>query len=281
MKYLVKPGQQLVISVDRGAWEHVTFEAGDFRTVSEPTVREIATAISRKASAAASVDSNGYLILSTESHGEGATLEIDLARSTAAHGLGLTGHGCSTRGTGPRPAQSISLRKEPFHLERGARMTVVIDGKARQIVFEAGANGSSAAGVARVINGKRSAAPVAFPTREGEVRITSPSAGPESSVEIRPGVETDAAGPLGFTGAAAYDKPYSASPATIVCAGSGASAALVNQSPGPVELHLASGTISLGARESRRISLAESASADLQRLINQGVVALCMARDRE
>lgn len=281
MKYRVEPGQQLVISVDSGAWEQVTFEARDFRTASEPTGREIAAAISRKASAAASVDSEGCLILSTNSRGGGATLEIDFERSTAAAGLGLTGQACVARGSGLRPAQVVSIHKEPFQLPKNARMTVLIDGKPRQIVFEGGARGASAADVARAINGKRSAAPVAFRTRDGEVRIASPSARPESSVEIRPGAGPDAAGPLGFTGLSAFDKPHSALPAAIVCGGTRASAALVNQSPGPVELHLASGTISLGTRESRRISLAESASEDLQRLINQGVVAWCTARDRD
>lgn len=281
MRYLVEPGQQLVISIDHGEWEHVTFEARDFRTASEPTAGEIAIAISRRVPATASVDSSGCLVLTTTSRGEGATLEIDLERSTAAAGLGLTGRGCSARGTGLRPAQVVSQRREPFHLPKNARMTVVIDGKPRPVVFEGGQQMASAAAVARAINGKRSAAPVAFSTRHGEVRICSPSAHPESSVEILPGAEPDAAGPLGFTGMSACDKPYAAAPAIIVCYGTATSAAVVNQSPGPVELHLPSGTISLGTRESRRISLAESASEDLQRLITQGVVALCTARDRD
>jgi len=281
--YRLNDGDVLVFSVNGTPWETITFEAKDFQDIQAATAEELAGVLNKSGSLAASVDEQGALTLATAAAGGHTSLEIDLARSSAAGPLGLVSGQEQARGEGLRAARLVSLAAEPFALPLGAIMTVVVDGQRRKVSFGDGITGNQATAdeVARVINAKRKK--IADPSRDGRVILTSTTVGAGSRLMVEPGRsdqgETDAAAILGFVGTAAFDQPHRLEPARIVCSGQSTGLQVVNLTASPVELHFSSSTAVLPARASLPLAPGDAASSQLQRLIGQGVVRLMAAKE--
>jgi hypothetical protein len=271
--YPVTRGDVLVFSVDGGAWETITFRAGDFAQAGAATAAELAAAVNRSGSLAAFADEQEQLVLATAGGGAEATIEVDLGRSTAASALGLSTGRHSASGSGLSPARIRSLNVEPFAIPAGGELRLEVDGRAHLVAFTKGisAGKATSAEVCQVINAKRR---VATPTRDGRVMLVSPSVGPSSRLEVKSGRagKQDAATPLGFVGAAAISWPHRSDPAVLVCAGRRAGVQVVNLTAGPVELHLAGGAAHLPPGASIPLAGADVASPAVQRLVMQGVV---------
>src|SRR5207244_13550166 len=99
------------------------------------------------------VDEEGCPVPATTSRGGHATLEIDLAHSSAAATLGLIGEHTRARGAGLEAPRLMSRAVAPFTLPLGAEMVVNVDGRRRRIIFDKGitAGRATAAEVAAVI----------------------------------------------------------------------------------------------------------------------------------
>ena len=273
--YRLNDGDTLVLSVDGGAWETITFEAGEFADIREATAEEIAKIVDRSPLVTAAVNDGGALELATRTPGGQAHLELDLAASSAAAALGLTTAQAEVRGAGLSAARLVSRNTAPFALPIGAEMKLELDGVSHDIKFTGGitADRASAAEVADVINANHPS--VAHATRDERVALTSATIGFGSSLRIHPGDgPVDAAAILGFVGTAAVSRPHEAAPARIVCSGRRTAIMVVNLTGGPIELHLSSGPMLLPARETLPVPSGEMASDSLQRLVAQGQVRL-------
>lgn len=281
--YQIADGDTLVFSVDDGEWETVAFKANDFQDVAAATAEELVNALNRSGTLSAYADETGCLVLATASRGGRASLEIDLAHSTAAASLGLSTGQAWAVGAGLQAARLVSLAAAPFSLPPGAEMMVVVNGRRRRITFDAGITEgrATAAEVAAVINAKLKG--ITRVTQSDCIMLTSPIVGEGSSLEIKPGRvdrgKVDAAAILGFVGAAAISQPYKAEPARLVCSGQRVGLHLVNLTAGPIELHFPTGTAVLPARGSLPLSPTEAAHGPLQRLIGRGAVRLTSSTD--
>jgi hypothetical protein len=281
--YQITDGDSLVFSVDGGEWETVVFKADDFRDIAAATAEELANVLNRSGTLAAYADETGCLALATTSKGGRASLEIDLARSTAAASLGLFTGQARAVGAGLQAARLVSLAAAPFPLPLGAEMMIIVNRRRRRITFDAGITEgrATAAEVAAVINAKL--AGVARATRDDRVMLTSPSVEVDSRLEVQRGRmdqgKVDAAAILGFVGAAAISQPYKAEPARLICSGQRVGLHLVNLTAGPIELHFPTGTAVLPARGSLPLSPTEAAHGPLQRLIERGAVRLTSSTD--
>jgi hypothetical protein len=278
--YAVDKGDTLVFSVDGGAWETVTFKAADLAQPGAATAAELAAAVNRSGSLAAFADGEDQLVLATAGGGADATVEVDLARSSAAAALGLSTQRRSAGGSGLSPARIRSLKAEPFAIPAGAELRLEVDSRSYLVAFTKGISAGKAtcAQVCQVVNAKRR---VARPTRDRRVMLVSPTVGPSSRLEVKPGRagKPDAAAPLGFVGAAAISWPHRSEPAALVCAGRAPGVQAVNLTAGPVELHLAGGTAHLAPGASIRLAGADVASPAVQRLAMQGVVRVTGAAE--
>ncbi len=276
--YPIAHGDTLVISVHNGAWETITFKAEDFQDSEAATAEELVKVLNRSGDLAAYVDEEGSLVLATAIRGSHASLEIDLAHSSAAIALGLIGEHTRARGAGLAAAHLVSGAVAPFALSPGAEMVVNVDGHRRRIIFDKKitAGRATATEVAAVINDKLKG--VARASRDNRVMLTSTSVGVDSRLEIERGrVEqgkTDAAAILGFVGAAALSQPHKADPARLICSAQRVGLRLVNLTANPIELHFPTGVVLLPARGSLPLTHDAVAHGQLQRLIAQGVVRL-------
>lgn len=275
--YPLNDGDTLVISIDGGAWETITFAAGDFSDIAATTAEELAAVLNRSDTLAARVDDAGDLILTTASRGGNASLEIDAGRSTAAAALGLSAGQMAAYGTGLQAARLVSLAAAPFPIPNDAEMYLVVDGRRRRVRFDRDVTPAAATAdeVVTAINRAREIARVA---RDDRVMLTSPTIGPASSLEIVPGRvdegHPDAAVVLGFVGGNAFSQPHTAEPATLVCGGQQTGLVIVNLTAAPIELYLASGPTTLPARGALPIAPGDAGHDALQRLIDQGAVRL-------
>lgn len=276
--YALHAGDVLVVSVDDGPWQEIEFAARDFRDIGAATADELAAVLSRAEGLAAEVDADGQLVVRTGASGGHTSIEVDLARSTAAAPLGLAGGEGRAVGGGLRAARLRSPNLQPFALRRGSELTLVLDGRRRRITFdrEITDRAATAAQVAEAINARRRG--VAQPTRDGAVLLTSPTVGPSSRVEVLPADETqgkvDAARLLGFVGAAASSQPHTATPARLVCSGAPIALQLVNLTANPIELHFATGTAVLPAGGALPVGPLQATHGPLQRLLDRGAVRL-------
>ena len=203
-----------------------------------------------------------------------------MEKSTAAPALGLDSQNRRTNGTGLQGAQLVSPNTEPYAVTRGSELTLVVDGRARQVVFKVGLTWGRAKAeqVVKAINTRK--ATLARVTRDGRIAITSPSIGEKSQLRVDPAPPgtPDAAGPLGFTGPVGASWPHRTEPARLVCAGAASILRLQNLTAGPVELHLPRGTTVLAARGSMALAPDDAGQGTLQRLIQQGIVRLAPSR---
>jgi hypothetical protein len=284
--FTIRDGDTLVFSVNQGPWETVIFKAADFKNIGTATVEELAAVLNRSGSLNAHADENGQLVLATVAKGEHSSLEVDLARSTGAAALGISGGQARTQGTGLRPARLISRIAVPqgqhYNIPPEAEMNLVVDKSRARMAFDKLA--SPQATVPQVVdylNRRTKIKGIASLTRDGRIVLTSPTVGANSVVAVEPGRvdqgKVDAAAILGFIGTSALDKPYPTGPAAIVCSGQQMGLRLVNLTNSPIELHLPSGSLLLPARGAMPLSARDTAHGPLQRLIDQGQVRLTAA----
>jgi hypothetical protein len=249
--YELTDGDTLVISVNGGAWDTITFSRRDFADMAAATADEIATVVNRVAGMAARAEADGTLVLATAARGGHTSLAVDLAGSNAAAALGLAGGAGEVTGSGLQAARLVSPAQEPFALPDKSGLVLLVDGHRHQVNFDGAITpgAATAAEVARAINGR--ARGVATAGRDGRVILTSRTVGPQSRLDVRPGRtdggRTDAAAVLGFTGAAAASEPYPTRPAELVCSGERPALHVLNLTAGPIELHLPEGTVVLPA----------------------------------
>lgn len=286
--YHLPEDASLVLRVNDGPWQTLTFEPG------EATGEELAAASNGLDGIKSTVDDEGRLVLSTEETGETTVLEVDATASTAAAALGLSGTGtsASATGNGPGSATLTSVHAGPYELPADAALTVQVDGKSRNLTFGKESKESkestakdepwTAEAVAAHLN-RQLRRKVARPTGDGRIRLTSPTQGVGSSLDVT----GPAAAVLGFTGAAAHSDPYRSEPATLTCRpptgspGSPASTGntvVENLTPAPIELQLPTGRCLLPARG--RLVVAREIAADslLLRLGAQGTVRMSPER---
>ncbi|GAA2511444.1 hypothetical protein [Winogradskya humida] len=263
----------LVLRVGDGPWQSadVTGLDGD----------ELAVAISGLDGVTATVGDDGLLVLATEETGETTTLEVDPEASTAV--LGWSSYRAA--GQGPGHATLTGSRPGPYAPAPDAAMTLHVDGKSRKVTFDEEDHGEwSADDVAARIN-RQLRRKVAHGTGDGRVRITSPTQGVGSRLEVTgpEGDVPDAAELLGFTGDAARDDPYRTEPARLICrpAAEGTDTGVVveNLTAAPLELQLPTGRSVLPARG--RLVVTRDAAADglLGRLSAQGTVRMSPERN--
>jgi hypothetical protein len=278
--YALSDGDTLVVSIDGGAWETITFVVGDFADISAATADELADVLNRTAGLQARADDAGMLVLVSPTRGATASLEVDTSRSTAAAVLGLAGAQAAAFGTGLQAPRLVSRATEPFPLPSNAECFVVVDGRRRRVAFDKGttSGASTAEEVVGAINRTRKVARVG---RDGHVLLMSDRIGPDASLEVQPGRvdegHTDAAAILGFVGADALSKPHSAEPAVLVGGQRSTGLLVTNLTAAPIELHLLEGPLVLPARGSAPIAPGDAGHLALQRLIEQGVVRLTAA----
>lgn len=274
--YRLRDGDRLVFSVDGAAWETFVFAAGDFGDIKAVTASEIVDALGKVGSLAAYVDAEGNAVIASRSRGGNASLEIDLAESTAAVGLGLSGQAHEIHGSGLHQPRLQGLRTEPFRVPASAEMTVAVDGRSRRITFVGtGRTTLSAEDVAGAINKKVRG--LARATRDGRVMLQSKNIGPDASLRIKGASRgrKDAAEIFGFVGAAALSQPHHAEPARITArGGQGVVLIATNLTSNMIEVHSGSGTFRLPPRTSLPVTPHHIADVALQRLVRSGSIRL-------
>jgi hypothetical protein len=274
--YAIASGSKLVFSVDFAPWETVTFHQTDFQNTDQATAEELAAVLNHSGSLACGTDAEGALVLASASQGDAASLEIDLAGSTAASALGLGARGALAHGTGLSAARLIGQTTQPFALPTDANMTIGVDGTKSLVVFDGLGAAARADQVVEAIDAQLPG--VARARRDGRVMLVSPTAGPASVLEVEPGErshgEADAAAILGFTGMSAFSRPASSDSARLVCSGKMPGLRLQNLTAAPIEMHLSAGSVLLPARGSIAIGPADAGHGPLQRMIARGIVRL-------
>ncbi|KKK06589.1 hypothetical protein [Micromonospora sp. HK10] len=286
--YRLREGATLVLRVDDGPWQTLTF---DQDTVPDATAEDgelhatgeqLAAAVDGVDGVTADVDPDGALVLATEGTGESTVLEVDPTASTAAAALGLGAGGPVTvSGHGPGSAVLTGAAAGPYALPPGAAMSVQVDDRSRRkVTFDDQDGQWSAEDVAARINRQLRRA-VARPTGDAHVRLTSPTQGVGSRLAVTPPAADapDAAAVLGFTGDTALSDPYPTAPARLVCRPAAGTTVLENLTSAPVELQLPTGRQVLPARG--RLVVASGTAADglLRRLVAQGTVRMSPERN--
>ena len=279
--YQLTDGDTRVFSVDGGTWETVTFGARDADDLAAATAEELAAVLNRSGTLEARADEDGALVLATASRGGDVSLEIDVARSTAAPALGLSVAQPTAYGTGLQAARLVSLAAAPFPLPQNAELYLVVDGRRRRVGFDKDVT-TGAATVDEVVAAINRARKIARATRDERVMLVSPTIGPDSSLEVQPGRSeeghVDAASILGFAGGNAFSRPHTAEQAVLICGGRQTGLVVVNLTAAPVELYLTDGPTTLPARGTVPIAPSDAGHDALQRLIDQGAVRLMSAQ---
>ena len=267
--YRLNDKDALTLSVDSGVWQTVEFTKSKFKDIENATAKEIAAVLKKIKGLKTERGSDDELVLSTESTGGHARLEINLSRSSAAAALGLLGAGA--RGSGSGPARLTGENTEPFKIAAGDKLSLRIDGKKHRVPFKDVITPSTASAeeVATAINAvfKDSC----YATHDGRVAISSPTVGPGSAVEVFDVAGSHkAAMALGFTGRNALSNPFPTAPATLSCTGEPC-LCVVNLTSQPIELHLPGGPLILG-REAVPVSAVQAGTSRLRRLHERGLI---------
>jgi hypothetical protein len=278
--YALNDGGTLVLSIDRAPWQTARFDAADFADIRRATAAELVRVLKRIAGLAPAVDGHGDLVLATAAKGPHASLDVDVARSTAAGALGLGDGILSAVGSGLWPAMLETGAAEPFAIPAGAELTVETAGRRRVVRFTTITPGAATAQqVATALNGEFKG--IAHRTRAGTVVLRTNAVGPATRLRIDHAARThpDAAAPLGLVGSAAFNQPYRAEPARLVCRGRRAGLHVVNLTGNQIELHSDQGTTLLPARGSVSVTPNETAQPQLQRLVRDGLLRLAAVEE--
>lgn len=268
--YALATRTTLVVSVDGSAWQTIEFRSKDFRNIRKATADEIVAVLGRSKVVDAWSEADGSLVIASPARGAHASLDIDLANSTAAEALGVRAPESRATGSGLEAARLVGGNLGPFRIRTGDELTLAVDGRKKKVTFGRGISQGKATAVqvAAAVNAKVPG--LATVGRDGQVILTSPTVGLGSSLEV----SGAAAAPLGFAGAAGASRPHRAEPARILCTGRSSLLTAVNLTASPIELHFATGTAVLPARGSLPLAPVEAAHEPLQRLVLQGSVRL-------
>jgi len=180
-------GQTLVLKVDDGAEQTVTFATGDFVSIGAATAQEVADAIKAGTTGLDAVDASGEVRLISDTDGAGSALEI--VSGTANPALGFAHE--RLKGFNPnRSAKVICGASEPYALTNGNTLFVQVDGgTSQQVDFETGDFVSIGAALARevaaVINQDVSGA-LAYVVGD-KIQIESLTVGVNSGIEVSGG----------------------------------------------------------------------------------------------
>ena len=267
--YRLNDKDTLTLSIDSGAWQTVEFRKSKFDDIGKATAGEIAAVLKKVAGLKALTGKQDELVLTTESAGEHASLEIDPSRSSAAAALGLVTR--KVRGSGVGPAQLTGTETAPFKIAAGDKLSLAVDGSKHRVPFKAAVTPgkASAEEVAKAIDAVFKGC--CHATHDGRVVISSQSIGPLSAVEIFDVADSrKAARALGFTAGNALSKPYPTAPATLSCGGEPC-LCVVNLTSQPIELHLPGGPLVLG-REATPVSAVQAGTSRLRRLHERGLI---------
>jgi len=142
-------GQTLLVEIDEGSIQTVTFSGGDFADITAATALEVADAITDDLSNAEAIDSNGRIRLTSDKEGAGSSVRI--AGGTAAEALGFTRE--PFRGFNPNESAQIeSTLSEPFALSDGEDLFIKVNrGTTQPITFEDEQFGAAATGSIQVV----------------------------------------------------------------------------------------------------------------------------------
>jgi uncharacterized phage protein gp47/JayE len=180
-------GQTLVLKVDNGTAQTVTFDTADFVDIGNATAQEVADAIKAATTGLDAVDANGEVRLISDTDGTGSAVEV--VSGTANPALGFPHE--PIKGFNPhRSAKVISGGSETYALSDGQTLFVQVDGGAsQQVTFNTAdfvaIGGALAREVAEVINQDVSGAK-AYDSG-GNVQIESLTRGVNSFIEVTGG----------------------------------------------------------------------------------------------
>lgn len=267
--YRLNDKDTLTLSIDSGAWQTVEFRKNGFKDIGKATASEIVAALKKVDGLKAQTGAQGELVLTTQSVGKHASLELNHERSTAAAALGLLVSG--TRGSGVGSARLTSANTEPFKIVASDKLSLGIDGKKHRVPFKGAvtAGSASAEEVAKAVN--KVFKDSSFATHDGRVVISSQSMGTNSTVEIFDVADSrKAAKALGFTADNALSHPFPTAPASLSCTGEPC-LCVVNLTSQPIELHLPGGSLVLG-REAVPVSAVQAGTSRLRRLHERGLI---------
>ena len=181
-------GQTLLIEVDQGVAETVTFNTGDFVDITNATAQEVADAIVADVSGISADPTLGDNVrITSDTDGTGSALRI--VGGTAAEELGFS-QALFKGFNNSKPAQQINGTSETYDLDDGETLTVAVDGGSSQIVtFNTGdfvdIDNATALEVARVITQDLTGA-VAYVVGD-KVQIESLTTGVNSGIEVTGG----------------------------------------------------------------------------------------------
>lgn len=187
--YTLADGETLLVSIDGGADQTITFNTGDFADISNATAAEVASVITIGLSGGtgAVVDTDRVRI-SSDLNGVGSSVQINGGTAYAALGFSRS---LVLGFNDDRPAVTTSGNSQPYTLSDGQTLLVRVDGGGTQTAtFNTGdfvdISNATALEVSRVINTDVSGA-VAYVAATGRVQIESLTSGINSLIEVAGG----------------------------------------------------------------------------------------------
>ena len=129
--FALADGQTLLVEIDEGAIQVVTFSGGDFGDIANATALEVADAITADLSNAEAEDAGGFVRLTSDKEGSGSSVRI--AGGTSAEALGFTRE--KFRGFNPDvSAKVICANNEPYALVDAEDLFVKVNQGASQTI---------------------------------------------------------------------------------------------------------------------------------------------------
>lgn len=180
-------GETLLLRIDEGATQTVTFNTVDFSDITNATAQEVADAIKDATNGLDAIDANGFVRIISDADGSGSAVQITAGSSIEVLGFSLA----KVRGfNSDAPARSLSGTAELYPLADGETLNVKVDGGLIQVITFNTADfvaigTARAIEVARAINADIMDA-IAY-SAGGRVQIESLSLGSASAVEVTGG----------------------------------------------------------------------------------------------
>jgi hypothetical protein len=184
--------QTLLVEIDEGSAQTVTFVTGDFVDITNATAAEVASVLSSNLTGASALDAAGEVRLTSDLEGSGSAVRI--TGGTGFEALGFSRE--KVRGFNiDKAAQIINTASETYALSDGETLFVKVDrGGTQTITFPTGdfvaIGAATAVEVAKSINSQISDA-VAYEVL-GKVQIESLDTGTNSFVEVTGGTANTA-----------------------------------------------------------------------------------------